>query len=169
MDGCGSQGSTWPTRSGVSSCSPSSSCWYYDNGWFPCRNPFRRYDTRTYRSSYVADLTAGQVSAPGGPFGGSGMGNLLFDTRNGRVCFLLSWHEIDDPTEVTINRARAGDDGPEIVDLELPDNGEKACIRADRDDLKDIARNPTRYYLNVVNDNYPDGAIRGQLVRAYGD
>jgi len=39
----------------------------------------------------------------------------------------------------------------------------RGCVPADRKTVREIGKNPERYYLNVVNDEFPVGAVRGQL------
>jgi hypothetical protein len=42
----------------------------------------------------------------------------------------------------------------------------RGCVPADRKTVREIGKNPERYYLNVVNDEFPVGAVRGQLAPA---
>jgi hypothetical protein len=42
----------------------------------------------------------------------------------------------------------------------------RGCVNADKRTLREIGKNPERYYLNVVNDEFPVGAVRGQLAPA---
>ena len=45
----------------------------------------------------------------------------------------------------------------------LPGRRFDDCVKGKRKTLRKIARNPERFYVNIHNDDYPDGAIRGQL------
>jgi len=68
-----------------------------------------------------------------------------------------------------IHEGAAGTNGPVVVALAFPQGGESAdCISEDEADLdagtvRDILQNPADYYVNVHNNVYPGGAVRGQL------
>ena len=88
---------------------------------------------------------------------------------NARVCFKLSWADIDGTvTMAHIHRNPAGVPGPIVIGLfmeNLPSTGDKqGCIRGvDGDLVKDIRQNPTNYYVNIHSSVFGPGAIRGQL------
>jgi hypothetical protein len=64
-----------------------------------------------------------------------------------------------------IHKAPAGTNGPVVVDFQAPTDGFSAeCLsNIDKALLRDIAHNPREYYVNVHNDEFRGGAIRGQL------
>jgi hypothetical protein len=87
------------------------------------------------------------------------------------VCFDLSWDAIGRPFAAHIHRGVDTVAGPVRVTLfssrrPLPRTitAAQGCVRNVDSTLIDrIITNPQRFYVNVHNVAYPDGAIRGQL------
>jgi CHRD domain len=112
-----------------------------------------------------ARLTGAQeVPGPGDP---DGTGTAYLDMRRrGKVCFRLSTQNIAPPTAGHIHQGARGVAGPVRVTLftgSMP-TGRK-CVNAARRLKLRIQRNPGRWYVNVHNTPYPDGAVRAQLKR----
>jgi hypothetical protein len=73
-----------------------------------------------------------------------------------------------------IHEGRRGTNGPIVVNLAWPQDGQAAnCVTegeegafptGEADIVQRIFQNPTEFYVNVHNSEYPSGAIRGQLV-----
>jgi hypothetical protein len=115
---------------------------------------------------------AAEVPGPGDP-NGRGEAFVTIKTKKRKVCFQLSWRRIADPTAAHIHKGERGDAGRVKVllfedDEGLPSPGSvDGCVKNQkRKLLRRIKRNPNRFYVNVHNDPFPDGAIRGQLRRA---
>ena len=90
----------------------------------------------------------------------------VFSTGDGIVCYVLEVDKIGPATAAHIHEAPAGENGPVVVALSPPTDGESAgCIDTGDPDLAaDITlREPSEYYVNVHNDEYPAGAVRAQL------
>jgi len=69
------------------------------------------------------------------------------------------------PLTVELHRGTAGTDGPVVTTFEQsadPDSGDSDNI--DRKVIQDINNDPGEFYLEIVNGEFPDGAIRGQLL-----
>ena len=71
------------------------------------------------------------------------------------------------PTLAHIHQEAAGRNGPIVVDLDPPDQGNAGtsggCVSVDPDLLSAIRRAPHGFYVNVHNGPFPSGALRGQL------
>jgi len=117
----------------------------------------------------TAYLNGANEVSPGDP-DGSGMMHLTLNQGQGEICWDLDVSDIEAPTRAHIHAAPAGVNGGVVVfffDLVNPDPIPVAfdgCVDGvDADLIKDIRQNPENYYINVHNDEYPAGAIRGQL------
>jgi CHRD domain len=112
---------------------------------------------------------ASEVPGPGDPNGkGEFFGVVKKQKR--KVCFSLSFRRIQDPTAAHIHKGSPDDAGPiKVLLFEDPDGlptpgAVEGCIRhVKRKIVRQLSRNPQKFYVNVHNDDYPDGAIRGQL------
>ena len=107
-----------------------------------------------------------EVPGPGDP-NGRGKARVRVRPRAGTVCFRLRWRNIADPTAAHIHRGRKGEAGPVVVTLFSGEADSAGCVTGqDADLLREIKRHPRRFYVNVHNAEFPDGAIRGQLKRS---
>jgi hypothetical protein len=75
---------------------------------------------------------------------------------------------LDKPILAHIHQAPAGVNGPVVVDLIPPTNGNPGtssrCIaNLDAKLLEEIQQHATGFYVNVHTEKYPEGAVRGQL------
>ena len=86
-----------------------------------------------------------------------------------KLCFQLSWEKIEPPTAAHIHKGAKGVDGPIKVTLFEDANGvpgetAEGCVKKIRKRIaKKLKKTPEKYYVNVHNAEFPDGAIRGQL------
>jgi len=117
----------------------------------------RKFDTK---------LT-GAAEIPGpGDTDGDGSAGLTINPGQGQICYTLSVSDIDPATMAHIHKAKVGVAGPVVVSLKAPTNGSsKACATVGRPLALDILKSPANYYVNVHNEPFPDGAIRGQLAK----
>jgi hypothetical protein len=109
----------------------------------------------------------GEQEAPGpGDPDGSGTARIVINPGTGELCYELTVEGIDTVTGAHIHEAPPGEAGDVVVPLEPPVSGESGdCITISRELALEILRNPEDYYVNVHTENYPAGAIRGQLSR----
>ncbi|HUF31801.1 MAG TPA: CHRD domain-containing protein [Acidimicrobiales bacterium] len=139
----------------------------------PALTPGDDTTTTTAASGYEAEgeveLSAdlsGDAEVPGpGDDDGSGAAEVTIDLASAEICFEVSVDNIDPPTAAHIHEGTPDEAGPIVVELGDPsDDGVwDGCTVADADLAADIAANPAGYYVNVHNEPFPAGAVRGQL------
>jgi hypothetical protein len=95
----------------------------------------------------------------------TGTATVTLNRGTGEVCWDISISGITFPaTAAHIHPGAAGVANPPIITLGTPTNGTSiGCVTADRVLVKEIAKNPADYYVNVHNEEFPGGAARGQL------
>ena len=118
------------------------------------------------RSSLQAILT-GENERPG-PGDPDGRGSFGMSIGSGVICYNLKVTGIATPTAAHIHVADINHPGPVVIPLKPPVNGEvRSCDRVSGDQgraiLNAIKHQPSHYYVNVHNAEYPAGALRGQL------
>lgn len=113
----------------------------------------------------TADLR-GSNEIPGpGDADGSGSADITLDTEKLRLCYAVSVANITTPTAAHIHAGAAGVSGAPVVTLDTPKKGTaKNCLDLTKEVATAIATNPGSYYVNVHSEEFPAGAVRGQLV-----
>jgi hypothetical protein len=106
----------------------------------------------------------------GGDANGNGFGMVDLFPRRRQVCFNLSWSDIAEPVaDAHIHKGVAGVSGDVKVPLWGPDQsgGNAAgCVpNVRRSLIENLRDHPRRFYVNLHNGDFPDGAIRGQLMQ----
>lgn len=97
---------------------------------------------------------------------GTGTATLVLDPDAGTACWEMTAEGIDPVTISHIHEGAEGVDGGVVVDLDLDgfEGTSEGCNEAaEADALQAIIDDPAGYYVNVHNEAYPGGAIRGQL------
>ena len=107
---------------------------------------------------------AEEVNAAGDP-DGSGTATLSFNPGQKTICFTITVANIDGSTfPAHIHEAPAGVNGPVVVPLGSLSLGTTfGCVPAESRTIAGIIADPTGYYVNVHNTEFPGGALRGQL------
>ena len=115
--------------------------------------------------NFRADLTgAAEVPGPGDP-DGWGRATMAFNDATNTICTDLEVRDIGTVTAAHIHRGGPGVSGPPVVPLDAPDdNDSNDCDTVGDALLDEINRNPAGFYVNVHTAEYPNGAIRGQIV-----
>ncbi|HZT05459.1 MAG TPA: CHRD domain-containing protein [Chloroflexota bacterium] len=115
---------------------------------------------------------SGAAEPSGGDPTGSGTALITLDSAAGAICVEASYAIGSLPvTGAHIHRGVAGEDGPIVVgfvggggDLPRPTtNSFAGCTQVEAGLLQSIAENPSGYYFNIHDGDFPGGAIRGQL------
>lgn len=119
-----------------------------------------------------AEMDGDQEIVGGDPGGGdpdaTGFAIATINPGQGVACYELT-HDLELPPHAFhIHVGEAGVNGPVVVNFftgvlgadVVPDSG---CVDIDRGLATDILANPAGYYFNAHNEEFPPGAIRGQL------
>ncbi len=81
-----------------------------------------------------------------------------------KVCYKLEVRRIAPATAAHIHLGFRGEAGPIVAELEAPTDGSSSgCVAVPRALSLGLKEHPSRYYVEVHNEPFPAGAIRGQL------
>ena len=101
---------------------------------------------------------------------GSGTASIVIDPAAGTACWTLTAESIEPVTQSHIHIGAAGESGDIVVPLDVDgfEGSSEGCIEPMEDAaaLQEIVDNPAGYYVNLHTDDFPAGAIRGQLAAA---
>lgn len=113
----------------------------------------------------VASLSVGaEVPGPGDP-DGKGRAVIRANAERGRLCYRLTYSGIGEPNGAHIHKAPKGEAGDVVIALfgESTASPAEGCVDAEASVLRALQRKPRGYYVNIHNEEYPAGALRGQL------
>ncbi|TMR97161.1 CHRD domain-containing protein [Nonomuraea basaltis] len=94
----------------------------------------------------------------------------IFHITGNKIEYAIQWKGIATPTAFHIHQGKAGKNG----DVKVPFFGEKlpgslsaviGVARADSGLLNSIKNKPKNWYTNLHTGDFPDGAVRGQLMK----
>lgn len=106
---------------------------------------------------------AAEVPGPGDD-DGDGLANVFLEVGSGEICYDMIVDGIEPATAAHIHEGSEDEAGPVVVPLEAPTDGSiNGCAPADAGLIDAIRNNPAGFYVNVHNEEFPDGALRGQL------
>ena len=121
-------------------------------------------------NNFRADLNGGNVvPGPGDP-DGFGKAAIAINDATNSVCTDLEVRDIGDVAGAHIHRGGPGVAGPPVITLDAPDdNDSDDCDTVDDALVDEIRNNPGGFYVNVHSAEFPNGAIRGQIVNVEKD
>jgi CHRD domain-containing protein len=117
-----------------------------------------------------AVLTGKKEVSPEGEKGvgdpnGRGSFAAIFDGNE--LCYGLTNKNIEDPIAAHIHRGGPNVAGPVVIPLQQPATGDPGassdCTDVEASLARAIRKNPRKYYVNVHTEDFPGGAVRGQL------
>jgi len=117
----------------------------------------------------VAHLRGAEETPSGGDVDGGGIALINVNRSIGEVCIDLTTENITTWTAAHIHPGEVGVSNPPVVDFNItaaqPGPRLSKCVSGVPASLiDDIAATPSDFYVNVHSNEYPQGAVRGQLV-----
>ena len=117
------------------------------------------------RATTLEATLTGEQEVPG-PGDKDGRGHAVVKVFKAKVCYALEVKRIKPATAAHIHLGLRGEAGPIVAELKAPTDGSSSgCVGVSRALSKKLREHPRAYYVNVHNNPYPEGAIRGQLHR----
>lgn len=119
------------------------------------------------QESYIADLY-GEFEVPGpGDSNGAGLATFDWNFETNELCYALAVDDIARATAAHVHRGATSEAGPPVATLETPgfDGGADGCLEISEELRVELRENPAAFYVNIHNDAYPAGAVRGQIER----
>ena len=96
----------------------------------------------------------------------NGRGTFRADFNGARLCYTLRFSGLENPMAAHIHRGRSTQNGAIVVDLRPrfdQAGARRRCVAVPAALRRSIRRQPAGFYVNVHTQEFPDGAIRGQL------
>ena len=97
----------------------------------------------------------------------NGRGSFSAIIDGNKLCYGLNVANIGKPIAAHIHKAPRGENGDVIVTLKHPKAGDPGassqCLAIPNGVVRDLRENPSGFYVNVHNEAFPSGAIRGQI------
>lgn len=115
----------------------------------------------------IAVAMTGEAEAPtaGEPVG-TGTATIRLRRGQGQLCYSMQVRNITLPAAAAhIHRAGTGEAGPVVIPLRAPgaEGTASGCVNVARSLVAQILGNRQGYYVNVHTNDFPGGAVRGQL------
>jgi CHRD domain len=118
-------------------------------------------------STLTATLAGVQEGDTPGDEDGAGTASIVIDPAAGTACWTLTAESIMPVTQSHIHIGAEGESGDIVVPLDVDgfEGSSEGCIEPMEDAavLQEIVDNPAGYYVNLHTEDFPAGAIRGQL------
>lgn len=118
----------------------------------------------------TAELEGGEAEVPPGDPDGSGSATIVIDVEEGTLCWEITIENVDPENTATMSHIHVGDPGVAgdvVVGLDTDGftDSSDGCIEPMEDaaPLQAILDDPEGHYVNVHSEDWPGGAVRGQL------
>lgn len=107
----------------------------------------------------------GEAETPAGDPVATGTATVRLRAGQGQLCYRLAVDNLPAAAAAHIHRASSGSAGPVVVPLQTPSAAgtSSGCATVARPLVKAILAEPASYYVNVHTEEFPAGAVRGQL------
>jgi hypothetical protein len=120
---------------------------------------------------HISPLGVSDETPKTGDTDGTGMFLGYYDTKTGRFCYEIDVADIARATAAHIHMGGPGEAGSVYIPLIQPNaRGTVAnCLpinTKNKDLIETVLKNPMGFYVNIHSTDFPDGAIRGQLLGA---
>ena len=112
---------------------------------------------------FTTDLEGESEVPRRGDLDGTGYATVIAIPEAGLVCYVIVVFDIGPASAAHIHEAPVGVAGKIVVGLDPPTHGISGGCIENRQESEDIAEDPSDYYVNVHNAEFPGGALRGQL------
>ena len=109
-----------------------------------------------------ANLYGDEVVDGGADRNAYGDFNAYAEPADASLCYYLEVAGVGEVTSAHVHLGDKGDNGRELVALELAEMDE-ACASVDGEVIEAMIARPARYYVDVHTGAHPRGALRGQL------
>jgi hypothetical protein len=109
---------------------------------------------------------AAEVPGPGDP-DGRGSATVVLEPGRSQLCYRIEVQGVAKPDGTSLDEGADGERGRVVLGLDAPKGGSvDSCVTAEPALLERVDRSPAEFHLNVLSEDHPDGAVRGQLVSA---
>lgn len=96
-----------------------------------------------------------------------GRGSATATIDGTKLCFGLTARDISEPTMAHIHRGKRNENGDIVVTLTQPSAGDpgasSGCVDVDAGLAAELVKTPHKFYWNIHTEDFPGGAIRGQV------
>jgi hypothetical protein len=135
-----------------------------DPGDTQCQEPAALPPALSVMLSGEAEVNSEGTPGQGDP-DGSGRAIITLNESTGEACVQATTSDIAAPTSAHIHEGAAGINGSPVVTFTNLISGTmiSGCVDAQTSVVQDILSDPSGYYLNIHNADFPAGAVRGQL------
>lgn len=120
--------------------------------------------------TFVIPLTGGaeaKVPAIGtaGDMDGSGLARLTLKPAAKQICYDFQLSGVATPLMAHIHKGPEAENGPSVITLFTGPGGKlDGCVPWTEKQLTAIVADPSSFYVNLSTTEFPDGALRGQLL-----